>query len=108
MRTDLGRKLLREAVAAGYVSVKPANVENALASQKALLRRRGAIWGRLLTMRLFGMPVPRLRGFSLFRNWLELPLADKGKSFLGTARRIAKKRYWKRQKLDMNSVVNGL
>lgn len=93
VRTERGRELLRRAVAAGCIQVKPAKVADALASQRALLRRRGAIWGRLVTMRLLGLPAPKLLGFSLFRSWLALPVSEKAKSFFGTARRIIKKGY---------------
>ncbi|HXG48012.1 MAG TPA: Coenzyme F420 hydrogenase/dehydrogenase, beta subunit C-terminal domain [Methylomirabilota bacterium] len=92
-RTERGRELLRRAREAGYVHLEPMEVSKALQSQVNLIRKRGAIWGRVLMFRLFGLPVTRLRGYSLFRNWLKLPLVEKGKSTLGTARRILQRGY---------------
>ncbi|MFA5193663.1 MAG: hypothetical protein WC740_23385, partial [Verrucomicrobiia bacterium] len=69
------------------------------ASQKNLINKRCAIWGRRLAFRVFGLPVTRLRGFPLFRLWLRLPFEEKLKSTLGTARRILQRRY--REPLDL-------
>jgi coenzyme F420 hydrogenase subunit beta len=52
-----------------------------------MIRKRGAIWGRLVALRLLGVPVPKFSGFNLFRNWLRIPIKDKLKSVFGTARR---------------------
>jgi coenzyme F420 hydrogenase subunit beta len=56
-------------------------------SQKELQRKRGAIWGRTLSLRTLGIPAPGLSGFSLFSNWLRIPLRDKVRSVAGTIRR---------------------
>ena len=61
--------------------------------QGALQFKRGAIWGRLLTMRALGVPAPAFGGFALFRNWLRIPTRDKLRSFAGTARRIYARGY---------------
>jgi coenzyme F420 hydrogenase subunit beta len=92
VRTDRGRQILRDAARAGYVHLEPADARDALNSQVNLIRKRGAIWGRLLIMRLCGQPVPHLAGFSLLYNWARLPLQDKLRSTLGTARRIVRRR----------------
>lgn len=95
VRTERGREILRLAAKAGYVELKPARPEALDISQKELQRKRGAIWGRLITMKLFGIPVPRLIGFSLFNNWLKIPFGHKARSIFGTARRIIGRRYYK-------------
>ncbi len=87
-RTEEGRRYIQEAIKAGYlelVRVGPAAVPD---SQKALLKRRRHLWGRLLTMRLLLVPVPRYDGFDLFGNWLKLPAVEKLRSFVGTIKRI--------------------
>ena len=95
VRTEKGRQIVRDAIAAGYVelvSVRPALVN---LSQRELQFKRGAIWGRLLTMRALGVGAPRFGGFSLFSNWLKIPARDKLRSFLGTTRRVFTRRYHK-------------
>ena len=72
-----------------------ADPKTLIESQKNLLSKRGAIWGRLLTMKAFGIPTPRLIGFSLFKNWLKLSLNEKLRSILGTAKRIVRRKYYR-------------
>jgi len=77
VRTKHGREVLRKAIEAGYIKldrVDPSTIPN---SQQALLRRRRHLWGRLLVMEMMRVPVPRYRGFSLFRNWLRLSAIEK-------------------------------
>lgn len=94
VRTDRGKQLVREAVSAGYLTVFRSSPENVLNSQANLLQKRGAIWGRVATLRLLGIPAPRLKGFALFRNWLALSLGEKIRSVLGTLRRVLQRRYF--------------
>lgn len=93
VRTQRGRDIVRAAITAGYVELVVVNPGLLLLSQKELQYKRGAIWGRLLTMRALGVATPRLQGFSLFRNWLRIPSRDKLRSFVGTARRVFARRY---------------
>jgi coenzyme F420 hydrogenase subunit beta len=95
VRTERGREILRGAIAAGYVVLKQADPSILEVSQRNLLQKRRAIWGRLLAMKMFGIPTPKLRGFSLFKNWRRLSLKDKARSILGTARRIVQRGYHK-------------
>jgi len=87
-RTELGRKILQEAMKAGYVKLKRVEPDVLERSQKALLKQRRHLWGRLVTMRIMRIPVPSFTGFCLFRNWLELPALEKVCSVVGTAKRI--------------------
>ena len=50
---------------------------------------------RILAMKLLRIPYPKLEGFYLFENWLDLPFKEKVKSILGTARRIVQRNYFK-------------
>ncbi len=95
VRTERGREILRGALAAGYVTLTPATPRKLLDSQRNLINKRAAIWGRLWAFRLFGLPTPDLKGFSLFRNWRQLPLKEKLRSTLGTVRRIITRRYYR-------------
>ncbi|MEW6681771.1 MAG: Coenzyme F420 hydrogenase/dehydrogenase, beta subunit C-terminal domain [Nitrospirota bacterium] len=99
VRTERGRETLRGAMDAGYVILKPADPSILEASQINLLHKRGAVWGRVLAMRMFGIPTPRFEGFSLFRNWLRLSFKDKARSVLGTARRIILRGYFRPQRV---------
>ena len=44
--------------------------------------------GRLLMMRMMGVPIPRYVGFYLLRSWLRLSSIEKLRSLAGTLKRI--------------------
>jgi coenzyme F420 hydrogenase subunit beta len=100
VRTDTGRRIVRAAIEAGYLLVQPVPPEVLHLSQQELQFKRGAIWGRVLTMRMAGIPVPRYDGFSLLRNWLRIPFGHKVRSIVGTARRIVSRKYFRPLKLE--------
>ncbi len=100
VRTETGRRIVRAAIEAGYLVVQPVRPEVLQLSQRELQFKRGAIWGRVLTMRMAGIPVPQYDGFSLFRNWLRIPFGHKLRSLVGTARRIISRRHFRPLKLD--------
>lgn len=95
VRTKRGREILYGAMRAGYVTLERAEPSILVRSQRNLLTKRGAVWGRLLAMKAFGIPTPRLDGFSLFNNWLRLSAKEKARSILGTARRIILRKCYK-------------
>ena len=103
VRTEKGRRIVHGAMEAGYVLLERGDSKMLRDSQINLLSKRGAIWGRLLTMKLFGIPTPQLGGFSLFKNWLALPMKEKARSILGTARRIIQRKYYKNIKVIKNN-----
>jgi coenzyme F420 hydrogenase subunit beta len=94
VRSENGRRILKSARDAGYVCLQPASPEILEKSQKNLLVKRKTIWGRMLAMKLFGIPAPKLHGFSLFESWRDLPFSQKSRSILGTTRRIIQRRYY--------------
>ncbi len=98
VRTERGRKILHRAIEAGYIFLEVADPKILEASQKNLLSKRSAIWGRLLTMKAFGIPTPQYNGFSLFKNWLTLSFSEKIRSIVGTMKRILYRRYYRPQK----------
>ena len=95
IRTQKGKEIFHDAVAAGYVKATKVNSDIIFRSQKNLLGKRQAIWGRLLAMKLLGIPCPQLKGFHLFENWLDLSAKEKVKSILGTVKRIIQRNYFK-------------
>ena len=99
VRTETGRRILHEAMEAGYVQLERAGLDTLPRSQRSLLQRRQQLWGRLLALRVFRIPVPRYHGFSLFGNWRSLPISDKMRSVLGTVYRIHKRK-WNRPATD--------
>jgi coenzyme F420 hydrogenase subunit beta len=93
VRTQRGRDIVRAAMAAGCVALTPVKPTVMQMSQKELQYKRGAIWGRLLTMRALGVPAPQFDGFSLAQNWLRIPFRQQLRSFIGTARRVLGRGY---------------
>jgi coenzyme F420 hydrogenase subunit beta len=105
IRTKKGRQLFYEAREAGYITVEPAAPGVLSLSQREMPLKRGAVWGRVLTMKAFGIPAPEYRGFSLFQNWLAMPPMEKARSFIGTARRILKRKYYKKTEIDQKASI---
>lgn len=97
VRTPKGREILQQAMGKNYVTAEKADPGILYRSQENLLGKRQAIWGRLLAMKLLGIPRPELNGFQLFENWSDLKAIDKLKSILGTARRIVQRKYFQPQ-----------
>jgi coenzyme F420 hydrogenase subunit beta len=96
VRTPRGRAILHRAMEAGYVHLTPAPRKRILVAQKSLLDRRRELFGRLLSLRLLGIPVPRFTGFNLARSWIKLPLGRKCKTIAGTLRRALQRGWWRR------------
>lgn len=92
-RTERGRQLLHDAVEAGYITLETKDASLLPRSQPGLLTTRGGLWGRLLTLRLFGAKTPHFVGFPLFRFWAgSLSFSKKLSSITGTAKRIGRKK----------------
>lgn len=96
VRTERGREILRGAVAAGYLALTPAESWKLEQSQSGLLKKKGAVWGRRLAMRLFALPVTRFSGLNLWHCWRQLSLGDKLRSTFGTVRRIITRGLYRR------------
>ena len=95
VRTERGQRIVHGAMEAGYVALEQADPKVLRDSQENLLLKRRAVWGRLFTMKLLHVPAPRYKGFSLFKSWLNLPISEKLRSILGTARRIVQRKYYR-------------
>ena len=92
VRTQRGRDVLRAAMNAGVVVLEPVAPALLPASQPNLLRTRGAVFGRIATLRLMGVGAPRFTNMPTLRYWRALPLREKLRSTVGTAKRIRSKR----------------
>jgi coenzyme F420 hydrogenase subunit beta len=92
-RTPHGREVLTAARAAGALHLAPAAPAVLWAARPGQLQARGALWGRLLALRLLRIPVPQYTGLPMFRLWLmHLSLSQKLRSVFGTVRRVVRKR----------------
>ncbi|CAM3429355.1 Coenzyme F420 hydrogenase/dehydrogenase, beta subunit C-terminal domain [Occultella aeris] len=89
VRTERGRQALLAALADGAIAGGELPLDRLPQSQPNLEGTRGAVWGRVLTMRLLRLASPAYRGMPAFRLWWKLPLRGKGTSLVGTWRRIA-------------------
>ncbi len=100
VRTERGRKLLQEAMAAGYLTLERVQANILPASQPNLLRTRGSVWARLITLRLLGAPTPRFSKIPMARYWFSaIGLKEKLQSFIGTAKRVYRKKLRERVRL---------
>lgn len=92
VRTEAGRRAVQAAMADGSLVLERVAANVIEMSQPNLVKTRGAVWGRLATMRLMGMPTPRYRGLPMFWTWMrELTLRQKAQSTVGTMRRIRRR-----------------
>ncbi|WP_430465557.1 Coenzyme F420 hydrogenase/dehydrogenase, beta subunit C-terminal domain [Tabrizicola sp.] len=94
-RSAAGLRLVKAAIAAGVLVAETQPVDVIAKAQPNLVAAQGAVWGRRLAMRGFGMVVPADRGLPLMQAWLVLPLRAKISSVAGTARRIWRQRLWR-------------
>jgi len=99
VRTERGREILHKAMKEGYLRLERVEPDTLPCSQNALLVRRRHLWGRLLAMRLFLIPVPKYKGFHLFSNWWGLPAREKTRSIAGTLKRIFQRNWTKPLKI---------
>jgi coenzyme F420 hydrogenase subunit beta len=105
VRTERGRDIVRQAMADGYLTLTRAEPWKLARSQPGLAAKKAAVWGRLAAMRLFGLPVPRFTAASLWPCWLRLPLKEKLKSTVGTARRLFTRKLYRRLRLDHSTAT---
>jgi len=97
VRTERGRRVLRDAREAGYLEIARAEPSVVSGAQPSLRRARAAVWGRLLACRILGLPAPRYPGLPLFAAWWSaLGAADRFRSIAGLARRARSRRLRKR------------
>ena len=93
VRTEAGRRMIREACEHGYLQLERVPASVLPASQTHLLRSKGATWGRSLVSRFLMGAAPRYPGMPLFSVWLHnLSWREKLQSLYGTIRRVFRKK----------------
>jgi len=107
-RTERGQRILRTALAAGYLSLARAAPAILPASQPNLLQARGAVWGRILALRVVGLPTPaRLSGVTFKLWWKHLSIRARIRSLVGTLRRVIGRALWRRHPVTAMHVENA-
>lgn len=92
-RTPKGKAIIEAAAKAGYIVLETEDAGLLPRSQPNLLATRGALWARLLVLRIFGAAAPDFRRFALFRFWMtEHSFTSKIRSFTGTIKRVFTKK----------------
>ncbi|HEY3490803.1 MAG TPA: Coenzyme F420 hydrogenase/dehydrogenase, beta subunit C-terminal domain [Candidatus Deferrimicrobiaceae bacterium] len=92
VRTERGEEILKKAMACNYLELSPANSEEMIQAQ-GLVNRRKEIHGRILALRLLGLPHPVYPGFHLSQLWKKNTTLKNIKTVAGTIKRILKKGY---------------
>jgi len=99
-RTKRGFEVIQAAAKAGYITLEVKDETLLARSQPNLIMTNGAVWGRLMAMKLFRVRTPKYSGFFLFKRWgTNLSLRQKIQSFAGTFKRIFTKKLRKRVRL---------
>jgi coenzyme F420 hydrogenase subunit beta len=88
-RTARGEALVRDAVAAGYLTAEAIGDEAIETMQPSQANRKRLVLSRLLAMALLGRRVPQFRGFGLTRAAIAAGIWPYVRSLLGMARRLA-------------------
>ena len=91
VRTPTGQAALEAALRDGAVEGHPIPLERLPQSQPNLSTTRGAVWARVLTMRLAGLRAPDYSGMPSFKLWLKLKTRAKVLSVGGTLKRIKRR-----------------
>lgn len=91
-RTAKGAALFARAEAAGHVASEPVPLDSLRHMQPFQAKRKGLVLSRLAAMVSVANRPPRFRGLSLVRNMRMLGPKENAKSYLGTLRRLVKRR----------------
>jgi coenzyme F420 hydrogenase subunit beta len=94
-RTDRGAKVITGAIASGFISLKPATVQDVVDAQ-GLVRRRQELHGRLWAMKSLMIPAPTFPGFHLKEAWQSCSHQTKFRTVAGTLRRLILRGLWHR------------
>lgn len=96
VRSKVGMNCWEIVHSSGYFDCERAKWCRLPESQESLYKVRSALLGRLLLLRLAGIPTPALRGFALNECWRTLATRDKCKALLGTLRRLFTRQWYRR------------
>ena len=92
VRNSRARNLIDAAIAAGYLESSPAEIEPIAAMQPFQANRKGFVPARLAAYVAVGHRPPRFEGLGLRENARRLPAKVLARNFLGTLRRLMKRR----------------
>jgi coenzyme F420 hydrogenase subunit beta len=101
VRTGDGPASLHEAMKAATCRSKRSPPTRCPCLRHPFCGAEAHLWGRLAALRVLGAAVPAYRGFSLYANWRTLPLGEKLRSLLGTARRTVQRKWYRREREGM-------
>lgn len=106
VRTEQGRRMIRQAVEAGYLELERRESWVLPASQQHLLRTRGSIWGRVTVSWLAGVAAPTHLQMKLFAAWWQrLSWKERLQSLTGTLARVLRRKLYRPERATPASVV---
>ena len=92
-RTPLGEELLKQAIAAGYISCsKYDNFEDLKKIQKYQYTRRATMKAKIIANKILLRPVPKYNKKMITKYSKMIPFSERKKVFLGTVKRILTKK----------------
>jgi len=94
VRTERGRKFLRNAMRGGYIRLERKLPEVLFDAQPNLFMTKGAVWGRKLALRLMLQKTSTMTAAS-FRCWRALSIQKKVQSIAGTLKRVISRRLYR-------------
>lgn len=97
VRTERGKRILDGAVEAGYLTLTPADASIVKAGQENLIKKHRQVYGRLMVLRWFGVPVTKYPGFDLKAMWRPQSFYDKRMAIIGTLSRVIKRGFWRKE-----------
>jgi len=99
-RTARGLQAVEAAMDAGYLQLEVVSADLIDRSQSGLRAVRARVFGRLLAMRILGVPVPTFRGLGLRSQWqTEVPFFLRVREVLSTMRRVLRYRLRSRREV---------
>jgi coenzyme F420 hydrogenase subunit beta len=100
-RTQRGRQLFEQAVQDGFIRAETVDLDILPDCRPGQAAYQGALWARLQTLRLMGIPAPTYQEFDLFRLWrAELSIKEKVRSIPSTIKRVFVKKLYKPRKIS--------
>ncbi len=87
-RTDVGEKIVRDALGAGRISAVPYPTSEITRMQPGQTKKRRLVLARLAALKITMRPTPRYRGFHLLFNASQAGIWANLRDFMGTLRRV--------------------
>ena len=97
IRTERGRKLFYDAMAAGAIIADKRALGDIDRAQANLVRTRQAYYGRALATRMMGLKPPVYDGAPLFRLWWSQTMVTKLRDIAGSVKRLWQRGLYRRE-----------